>query len=213
MSDAAFSGLLQAWFGNLARVLEPGRSFYLWGGYANCGNYPPALKANGLYFSQAIIWVKEHPVLTRKVVVAKVLLQKTIGLMTNVRREESHHPWGSALPDKPARKPRRRGNEAVSNIHPLAFPIRDSALFWKECLKDGTSWSLRAGWVGSGIIKLLVPICLYRIFSLIVPQFPSSDFGRLTYTVSYQQSAFLALACGCGLLAFWRFRKTDHAYL
>jgi DNA modification methylase len=24
------------------------------------------LKANGLYFSQAIIWIKEHPVLTRK---------------------------------------------------------------------------------------------------------------------------------------------------
>ena len=66
VSDAAFTGLLSAWFGNLARVLEPGRSFYIWGGYGNCGNYPPALKANGLYFSQAIIWVKEHPVLTRK---------------------------------------------------------------------------------------------------------------------------------------------------
>ena len=36
------------------------------GGYANCGNYPPVLKAKGLYFSQAVIWVKEHPVLTRK---------------------------------------------------------------------------------------------------------------------------------------------------
>jgi DNA modification methylase len=29
-------------------------------------NYPPALRASGLYFSQTIIWVKEHPVLTRK---------------------------------------------------------------------------------------------------------------------------------------------------
>jgi DNA modification methylase len=61
-----FDRMLLAWFGNLARVLVPGGSFYLWGGYANCGNYPPALKAVGLYFSQAIIWVKEHPVLTRK---------------------------------------------------------------------------------------------------------------------------------------------------
>ena len=33
---------------------------------ANCANYPPALKANGLYFSQSIIWDKQHPVLTRK---------------------------------------------------------------------------------------------------------------------------------------------------
>jgi DNA modification methylase len=66
VSDAEFERLLQAWFGNLARVLTPGRSFYLWGGYANCGNYPPVLQAHDLYFSQAIIWDKQHPVLTRK---------------------------------------------------------------------------------------------------------------------------------------------------
>ena len=30
---------------------RPGRGFYIWGGYANCGNYPPVLKAHGLYFS------------------------------------------------------------------------------------------------------------------------------------------------------------------
>jgi DNA modification methylase len=66
VSDAEFDRLLQAWFGNLARVLLPGRAFYIWGGYANCGNYPPVLKATGLYFSQAIIWDKQHPVLTRK---------------------------------------------------------------------------------------------------------------------------------------------------
>jgi DNA modification methylase len=66
VSDAEFDRLLHAWFGNIARVLLPGRALYCWGGYANCANYPPVLKACGLYFSQAIIWVKEHPVLTRK---------------------------------------------------------------------------------------------------------------------------------------------------
>ena len=66
VSDKAFEEMLQAWFSNMARLLLPGRGFYIWGGYANVGNYPPVLKANGLYFSQAIIWVKEHPVLTRK---------------------------------------------------------------------------------------------------------------------------------------------------
>jgi DNA modification methylase len=66
VSDQEFDRLLNSWFGNTARVLVPGRSFYIWGGYANCGNYPPVLKACGLYFSQAVIWVKEHPVLTRK---------------------------------------------------------------------------------------------------------------------------------------------------
>lgn len=66
VSDEEFDRLLHAWFGNIARVLLSGRAAYIWGGYANCANYPPVLKATGLYFSQAIIWVKEHPVLTRK---------------------------------------------------------------------------------------------------------------------------------------------------
>lgn len=66
VSDEEFARMLRAWFGQMARVLDPGRSFYIWGGYANIGNYPPALKECGLYFSQTIIWVKEHPVLTRK---------------------------------------------------------------------------------------------------------------------------------------------------
>jgi len=66
VSDEEFERLLTAWFGNIARVLEPGRALYCWGGYANVANYPGVLKRCGLYFSQAIIWVKEHPVLTRK---------------------------------------------------------------------------------------------------------------------------------------------------
>ena len=66
VTDEAFAAMLLAWFGQMARVLEPGRGFYIWGGYANVGNYPPALKACELYFSQTIIWDKQHPVLTRK---------------------------------------------------------------------------------------------------------------------------------------------------
>ncbi|WP_425613619.1 DNA modification methylase [Anatilimnocola sp. NA78] len=66
VTDEAFDDLLDAWFSNFSRVLEPGRSFYIWGGYANLGNYPPFLKKHELYFSQGIIWDKQHPVLTRK---------------------------------------------------------------------------------------------------------------------------------------------------
>jgi DNA modification methylase len=66
VSDEEFGRMLRAWFGQIARVLEPGRSFFIWGGYANIGNYPPALKECGLYFSQGIVWDKQHPVLTRK---------------------------------------------------------------------------------------------------------------------------------------------------
>jgi len=66
VTDAAFDALLDAWFGNMARVLIPGRGFYIWGGYANLGNYPPFLKRHELYFSQGVVWDKQHPVLTRK---------------------------------------------------------------------------------------------------------------------------------------------------
>jgi DNA modification methylase len=66
LSAEEFDRMLDAWFGNIARVLLPGHTFVVWGGFANLGNYPPFLKKHGLYFSQSIMWNKEHPVLTRK---------------------------------------------------------------------------------------------------------------------------------------------------
>ncbi len=66
VTPEAFDAMLLAWFGNAARALEPGRAFYIWGGYANWKNYPAPLEACGLYFAQGIIWVKHHPVLGRK---------------------------------------------------------------------------------------------------------------------------------------------------
>jgi len=66
VSDEEFDSLLDSWFCNFARFLKPGGSYYIWGGYANLGNYPAPLKTHGLYFSQAIVWDKQHPVLTRK---------------------------------------------------------------------------------------------------------------------------------------------------
>jgi len=66
VTDEAFQTMLNAWFGNIARVLLPGRGFYIWGGYANLANYPGPLKNAGLYYSQGIVWDKQHPVLTRK---------------------------------------------------------------------------------------------------------------------------------------------------
>ena len=66
VSDQEFDRLLMAWFRNAADALEPGRAFYIWGGYANIANYPRALEAAGLKFSQQIIWHKMHPVISRK---------------------------------------------------------------------------------------------------------------------------------------------------
>jgi len=61
VSDVDFDQMLRAWFGNIARVLEPGRAFYVWGGYSNVNNYPPALRACDLCVSQIIVWDKRWP--------------------------------------------------------------------------------------------------------------------------------------------------------
>ncbi len=66
VSEEEFGRLLNSWFGNLTRVLLPGRGFYIWSGFSNIANYPAVLKAHDLYMSQTIIWDKQHPVLTRK---------------------------------------------------------------------------------------------------------------------------------------------------
>jgi len=64
--DEEYFEMLLVWFGNIAKVLKPGRAFYIFGGYINAGNYKFALRRSGLYFSQSLIWIKGAPVLSRK---------------------------------------------------------------------------------------------------------------------------------------------------
>src|SRR5262249_23972917 len=87
--------LLEAWFSNIARVLLPGRAFWLWGGYHNIANYPAALQAAGLHFSQTVILVKEHAVLTRK-----DMMGKHEWCFYGWREGAAHHWYGPAnIPD------------------------------------------------------------------------------------------------------------------
>ncbi len=66
VSKEKYIDFLRMWFGNASRVLRPGRSVYLWGGYNNCEVYPSVFKDSGLYFSQAVIWLKEWPTFGRR---------------------------------------------------------------------------------------------------------------------------------------------------
>jgi len=66
LPEKKYEEMLQKWFYNIARVLKPGGSFYIWGGFGNTKNYRIALENNKLYCSQTIIWVKNAPVLTQK---------------------------------------------------------------------------------------------------------------------------------------------------
>lgn len=65
MSDGDFEKLLARWFGSIAQALEPGRSFYIWGGSKNLERFPSALVASGLHYSQLIVWDKQWPVVGR----------------------------------------------------------------------------------------------------------------------------------------------------
>ena len=66
ISDAKFGQLLYMWFTHIRYALEPGRAFYIWGGYSNFFNYPTNIKSVGLFFHQVIVWVKSISVFTRK---------------------------------------------------------------------------------------------------------------------------------------------------
>jgi DNA modification methylase len=66
LSEEEFDPMLHAWFRNIARVLSPGRAYFIWGGYTNLGRFPAVLEATGLHFSQTVIWVKQHAVINRK---------------------------------------------------------------------------------------------------------------------------------------------------
>jgi ABC-type transport system involved in multi-copper enzyme maturation permease subunit len=61
--------------------------------------------------------------------------------------------------EKPQKVKMRKGRAVGSYIHRLALPIREPALFWKECLKDGTTWSLTFAWFGYFVLGVAV-VCL-----------------------------------------------------
>ena len=128
--------MLLAWFGNASRVLVPGRGFYIWGGYANVANYPPVLKANGLYFSQTIIWDKQHPVLTRKDFMGAHEWCQPAD--TRVLTPDGEVPIGSL----------REGDRVVaySRNHHAMVGLRDGVPVHPTCREyDGDLFSVRAG--------------------------------------------------------------------
>jgi ABC-type transport system involved in multi-copper enzyme maturation permease subunit len=83
---------------------------------------------------------------------ALIVVRDAIGRMEYLRRSERRKPraatgaMGLSDTPKPASIPGARG-QVRSRIHPLAWPIGEDALHWKECLKDGSSWSLNPRWL------------------------------------------------------------------
>jgi uncharacterized protein YuzE len=62
----------------------------------DCSNYPPALKESGPYFSQSIVWDKQHPVLSSALAAAHRGMLLAIPLRSTIFR---HPGWLGVQPD------------------------------------------------------------------------------------------------------------------
>jgi ABC-type transport system involved in multi-copper enzyme maturation permease subunit len=71
-----------------------------------------------------------------------------------------------ALTDNRRPDPLQRKHRARSRIHPLARTVRGNALFWKECLKDGTGWSLSARWLLGAMAIVIMASIGFRMLLL-----------------------------------------------
>ncbi len=74
LSEDEFEAICAQWFAQIARVLKPGRGFYVWGSAypaaagskANSELFPQLMRPLGLRFSQLIVWNKGSGVINRK---------------------------------------------------------------------------------------------------------------------------------------------------
>jgi ABC-type transport system involved in multi-copper enzyme maturation permease subunit len=95
----------------------------------------------------------------------------------------------------------QRKHRAASRMHPLAQRIRDNALFWKECLKDGTGWSLTARWLLVAIGIVLAPAPAYRLLAPLAPEAQRRELWGMAATLPYD-AYFISLAAYALLVMF-----------
>ena len=119
-----------------------------------------------------------------------------VGRMVNLRLEQAKKlkkaTSSITLSDAPAVEQHGKRWRLRSRIHPLALPVGDRALFWKECMKDGTRWSLTFKWFLIAAAIVMAPAVCYRLLSLVAAgglfDWVRSNAYSFTYT-----SYFIAL--------------------
>jgi len=124
MTDEERLVILDQWFANLARYLEPGRAIYCHGGYTNFAGYPAIWKKNDLRWSQCIVWDKGATPLRKDFMQCFELFfygwkegagHKYFGKMSE------HNIWKIAKPPKNERiHPRQLPNELLAKMITLS---------------------------------------------------------------------------------------------
>jgi ABC-type transport system involved in multi-copper enzyme maturation permease subunit len=166
----------------------------IWGG-------PNPMRSSGQanYFLPLILLVAVHGF------VAWMAILHTIGRMETIRKAERKKPrkltGALTLTDNRAisTKTGKRG-QAKSRIHPDALPVRGHALFWKECMMDGTEYSLSVRWVFVGMAGVAALAIVFQTLYYFFPPRDEAGLGvrvlahPLTYTAYFVALLVYALA-------------------
>jgi ABC-type Na+ efflux pump permease subunit len=138
------------------------------------------------------------------VVVTAIPLTLALRNLARCRLEEQKRPQrltaALALTDNRQPAPAQRMHRARSRIHPLARTIHGNALFWKECLKDGTTFSLTVRWllVAVAVVVIGGVVCRVGLYLETNPFGPVRGIGG-AFAYSFY---FLALAAYVLLVLF-----------
>src|SRR5262249_41852027 len=82
---------------------------------------PAALQTAGLYFSQSVIWVKEHPVLTRKDMIDQSLRARFRKQARQVLRREAGIKISTSTFGQPRTCPKQGKRSTNARTNPLWF--------------------------------------------------------------------------------------------
>jgi len=144
--------LFEAWFGNIARVLEPGVGFYIWGGFSKHRKLSQrSWKANGLYFSAAIIWDKNA---TQSWSGKLFNGRSRMGVLAVWRERAGPQYFGPAQPNRPLE---RQEDPARNNLKHLTGKQRELAVkaMQYSVLRHGDNVAMIWSCGGSGIRPLI----------------------------------------------------------
>ncbi len=105
---------------------------------------------------------------------SSIAVQESIRRMEVLRRQERRKPRKTTgaltlTDDRPISKKIGKRGQTGSRIHPWAWPIRWHALFWKECIKDGTEYSLSVRWLLRGLAVVAGLSVLFQILHAVNP--------------------------------------------
>lgn len=92
--------------------------------------------------------------------------------------------------NRPVSKKIGKRGQTQSRINPLAWPVSDNALHWKECLKDGTTYSLSARWLIVGIVAVAVASGLFRLLHTLRPPL-EGGLGILVMALALTLSSYI----------------------